>query len=49
MDSKDLRNLIRDVMGNKDKLNRLSENAKRLSLPDAAERLANEVMKLAGI
>ncbi len=49
LDSKDLRNLIRDVMGNKDKLNRLSENAKRLSLPDAAERLANEVTKLAGI
>jgi UDP-N-acetylglucosamine--N-acetylmuramyl-(pentapeptide) pyrophosphoryl-undecaprenol N-acetylglucosamine transferase len=48
LNSDDFRNLIRDVMDNKDKLKRLSENAKRLSRPDAAERLASEVMKLAG-
>ncbi len=49
LNSDDLGNLIRDVMDDKDKLKKMSENAKRLSCPDAAERLADEVMKLAGI
>lgn len=48
LNSARLKYIIEDLVGNKEKLDNLSENARRMACPDAAARLAGEILNLTG-
>jgi UDP-N-acetylglucosamine--N-acetylmuramyl-(pentapeptide) pyrophosphoryl-undecaprenol N-acetylglucosamine transferase len=43
-----LADLVKDLINNNELQNVMKENIKRLAIPDAADRIAAEAMKLAG-